>query len=89
MSRREKILAEIARLKRDLQLVQLSISDIVEKGVASVTVSTGDGSKSCTNLSLEVLQSREKMLKKQIAVWQRKLNGASAVKIIHRMTTHY
>lgn len=89
MSKREKILAEIARLKRELQLVQNSISDIVEKGVASVTVSTGDGSKSCTNLGLDILQSREKMLKKQIGVWQRKLEGKSAVKIVHRMTTHY
>ena len=89
MSKREKILAEIARLKRELQLVQNSISDIVEKGVASVTVSTGDGNKSCTNLGLDILQSREKMLKKQIGVWQRKLEGKSAVKIVHRMTTHY
>lgn len=59
------------------------IADIQQRGVQSMTISTGDGSESATNISLSELQSRRDTVASELAQVRRQLRGEGALKIGH------
>jgi len=74
------------RLLTEVKALDETILDLETKGVSSVNVSTGDGSKSATNIDIKELAKRRDTLAKQLASVNRQLEGRASVKIVHRMT---
>ena len=74
------------RLTLELHDIRETIADIERRGVASLTISTGDGQKSATNIDLDKLHERRARLESDLADVRRQLRGGSGLAIRHRMT---
>ena len=84
--RRQKLVIQRTRLTKELETLDASIQDIEARGVQSMTISTGDGQKSATNIDLDKLVARRESVASQLASVNRQLEGRPSLKIVHRMT---
>ena len=75
MSTRAQLINKRNRLTVELKRLDDTIADIVEHGVKSFTVSTGDGQKSATNLDLKELRAARASVASDLAAVKRRLNG--------------
>lgn len=86
LNRRQKLVILRIRLTKELETLDSSIRDIEARGVASMTISTGDGQKSATNIDLDKLVARRESVASQLASVNRQLDGRPSLRIIHHMT---
>lgn len=86
LNRRQKLVVLRVRLQKELDHLDASIQDIEARGVASMTISTGDGQKSATNIDLDKLVARRESVASQLASVNRQLEGRPSLKIVHHMT---
>ena len=74
------------QLQRELDTLSETIADIEASREKSVTISTGDGQKSATDIELQTLLDRRDEIEGRIASINRRLCGRSGVGIVHQMT---
>ena len=86
MATKTQLINRRNRLTLELHDIRETIADIERQGVASLTISTGDGQKSATNLSLKDLLERRAQVESELAAVRRRLRGGSAFAIRHKMT---
>lgn len=87
LNRKQRLTILKVRLTKEAETLDATIRDIESQGVQSMTISTGDGQKSATNIDLDKLVARRKKVGDDLAAVNRQLSGRSALKIVHRMTT--
>ena len=76
INKRNRLAVEKATLDRRIHALE-------ESGLQSMTVSTGDGSESATNISLTELQARRDTVASELAQVRRMLRGEGAFKLGH------
>ena len=86
LNRRQRLIALRTQLSDALRVLDASIRDIEARGVASMTISTGDGQKSATNIDLDKLVSRRDSVARKLASVNRQLAGRPSLRIVHHMT---
>lgn len=87
LNRKQRLTILKVRLTKEAETLDATIRDIESQGVQSMTISTGDGQKSATNIDLDKLVARRKKVGDDLAAVNRQLAGRPALKIVHRMTT--